>query len=544
MAGLRPPQADIGAPGPPSRARISVLLGVFVLLTLALALLDRVGLESGRTPQAIALAALALFFLVAIVSHGRRPADHYAAAHEVSSRLGGVATAGAIAGLIVLGISGSQAASGEGLMSLAPGLLLGLAVLLCIAPRLRAVGGYGASNVLAERFGPAARLVAAGAAFTASMLIYLGFLKAAQPILAIVFGVEGETGFYALAGFTAILLLPGGHRSLVWTQAIQAILFAAACLAAVGFLATPLGASEDGEIAGAVAALRSALVGPAGNGSPAGLALPILLIAAGTASLPMLLSRSHAARSPREARLSMAWAILVSVILIVAGLILAALLDSAAGVQITGILAGDLFQQATLLATLPSVASGLLLAGALSTLLAIGQAALHSAAGALSHDLWDEVIDRKGPAGRRIVVARLSVMATAVGGAWLAARIAMDPSWLLSWALAFSGAGLFAPLVLGLWWRGCTPVGAVCGMAAGLGFACVLLYLNMSGLPSLARIEGDAAIGPLAATGIGIAASFLVAVAVSASRAGPQRANQPGGGRATERQARFWERPA
>jgi hypothetical protein len=139
------------------------LSACFALLSLALALLERVGLEADRTPQLIAAGALVLFVLVAALANGRRPADHYLAAQEVSSRLGGVATAGAIAGLVVLAMSGPEAATGSGLLSLILGVFVGLAFLsFSLAPRLRAAQAYGPGDFLGARFGLGARLLGRG----------------------------------------------------------------------------------------------------------------------------------------------------------------------------------------------------------------------------------------------------------------------------------------------------------------------------------------------------------------------------------------------
>jgi Na+(H+)/acetate symporter ActP len=360
--------------------------------------------------------------------------------------------------------------------------------------------------------------------------------------VAILFGVERETGLYAAAGLSAVLLLPGGQRSLVWTQAMQAMLMAAGCLAAIGILAGSAEPSIGASIAGAVLSLRTLLAIQSEGGGLAGFLLPVVLVAAGTGSLPLLLTRTLSARSPREAARSMSWALLGAVLFVAGGLTLAAFLDSEAGVQIGGFLAGDLLQQGTLLGVLPSVGSGILLAGALAALLAIGQAALLAAAATLSHDIWDETLDRRGPAGRRIIVARLCIVAVAAVAVWLEPQVAMSPFALVSWALAFCAAGLVAPLVLGLWWRGCTPLGATLGIAAGLGVVSLFLFLYIGGSPGLDRIAGDAGVGPLAATGFAMAANFLVALAVSVLRASPAGAQTAG--RFAGRRTSIAERPA
>jgi Na+(H+)/acetate symporter ActP len=322
---------------------------------------------------------------------------------------------------------------------------------------------------------------------------------------------------------------------------MQAMLMAAGCLAAIGILAGSAETSLGSSVGGAIVSLQALLAVPRENGGLAGFLLPVLLIAAGTGSLPLLLSRSLSARSPHEAARSMGWALLGAVLFIAGGLTLAAFLDSEAGVRIGGFLAGDLLQQGTLLGVLPSVGSGILLAGALSALLAVGQAALLAAAATLSHDIWDEAIDRRGPAGRRIIVARLSIVVVAAGAAWLEQRVAMSPFALVSWALALCAAGLFAPIVLGLWWRACTALGASLAIAAGLGVAAMFLVLNVGGSPGLDRIAGDAGIGPLAATAFGIGASFLMAFAASSFRADP---TTPGSRSVPGRRASITERPA
>jgi cation/acetate symporter len=46
---------------------------------------------------------------------------------------------------------------------------------------------------------------------------------------------------------------------------------------------------------------------------------------------------------------------------------------------------------------------------------------------------------------------------------------------MVAWAFSLAAAGLFAPLVLGIWWKRTTSTGAVLGMMAG--FAVCLYYL-------------------------------------------------------------------
>ena len=69
-----------------------------------------------------------------------------------------------------------------------------------------------------------------------------------------------------------------------------------------------------------------------------------------------------------------------------------------------------------------------------------------------------------------------------VGVALIAAAVAgTRPSGIIqmvAWAFSLAAAGLFAPLVLGIWWKRTTKIGAITGMLSGFGVC--LFYLVMT----------------------------------------------------------------
>ena len=159
--------------------------------------------------------------------------------------------------------------------------------------------------------------------------------------------------------------------------------------------------------------------------------------------------------------------------------------------------------------------AGLVVAGAGAALFALGQAALFSAAAVISHDVYDEILDRRGPEGRRIVMARLIMVGVA------AAAAALTPLWqasapeLLQWAMALAAAGSFAPLVLGLWWRRCNEIGALSGMVAGFGFA-GLIFLMAERIMPAAMVTSDwGDVRAPTAGMVGAMISFLVTIGLS-----------------------------
>jgi hypothetical protein len=125
MAGLRPPEGDIGVP----RFRFGfpvALVGIFGLLLLGLALLDRLGLDTGRVAQAECIAALVIFALVALLSHGRRPVDYYAADRNVPPVAGGLAAGAALAGCSIIALMGGGSIAGPMIVTWAAGAAIGL----------------------------------------------------------------------------------------------------------------------------------------------------------------------------------------------------------------------------------------------------------------------------------------------------------------------------------------------------------------------------------------------------------------------------------
>ena len=134
MAGLRPPVTDIGVQRPPTR-QVLASIGLFGLFLLVLAFVGRLGVQSSVVTQAVIAAALALFALVAIVAHGRRPADHYAADRAVRAVIGGLAGASSLAGLLTIGLAAGLFGGSSALVATGCGLLAGMLFLALLAPR-------------------------------------------------------------------------------------------------------------------------------------------------------------------------------------------------------------------------------------------------------------------------------------------------------------------------------------------------------------------------------------------------------------------------
>jgi cation/acetate symporter len=127
------------------------------------------------------------------------------------------------------------------------------------------------------------------------------------------------------------------------------------------------------------------------------------------------------------------------------------------------------------IAGLPYVISGLVAAGGLAAALSTADGLLLAIANALSHDIYYKMLDPNAPTIRRLTVARVLLFLVAVAAAYLASTKPGDILAMVGWAFSLAMAGNFPALVMGIWWKRCTTIGAISGIIAGFGLC--LFYL-------------------------------------------------------------------
>ena len=133
--------------------------------------------------------------------------------------------------------------------------------------------------------------------------------------------------------------------------------------------------------------------------------------------------------------------------------------------------------------TLGRVIAGLVAAGGLAAALSTADGLLLALANALSHDVYYRMIDKNAPTEKRMMISRVILIIVAGLSAWFAASAGADILFLVAWAFSIAAAGLFAALVMGVWYKGTTNAGALWGMIVGyvvtFGF---LLWSEFGGL--------------------------------------------------------------
>jgi cation/acetate symporter len=406
-----------------------------------------------------------------------------------------------------------------------------LLVAILLAPYLRKFGQYTVPDFLGARFGGnMARsvgvvvLITASFVYVVAQIVGVGIIT--QRFLDVSFGVAV---FIGLAGILVCSML-GGMRAVTWTQVAQYIvLIIAYLLPAIlmsvkvtgvpvpqlmyGYALERIAELEGGFRAAGqtVLAHTAPFVTPAGAFSWSAainfFALTFCLMV-GTAALPHILMRYFTTPSVREARLSVAWSLFFIFLLyftapayaafakleIYQNVIGARIADLPAWIENWRIISpygvpwinitdrnGDgivqlaefaIHPDVVVLATpeiagLPYVIAGLVAAGGLAAALSTADGLLLALANALSHDVYYKMIDPKAPTKRRLVIARTLLIIVAIIAAYTAGSIGADILFLVAWAFSIAAAGLFAALVMGVWYKRTTNTAAVAGMAVG-----------------------------------------------------------------------------
>ncbi len=294
----------------------------------------------------------------------------------------------------------------------------------------------------------------------------------------------------------------------------------------------------------------------------------IFCLMVGTAALPHILMRYYTVPSVREARQSVAWALLFIGLLYITAPALAVLVKY----EVFNVLVGSSFDHLPpwvaawsrvdpgllslsdvngdgivqlneitigvdiiVLATpeiggLPYVIAGLVAAGGLAAALSTADGLLLTIANSLSHDVYYKMIDPDASTARRITISKVILLLVALSAAYVAAQKPADILFLVSAAFSFAAAAFFPVLVLGFLWKRTTTAGALCGMLAGLG---VTLYYMVTTQPWLRSVFGIQTPGelwwgiqPISAGVFGVPIGFAVVVLVSLFTRPPSQAVQ------------------
>jgi cation/acetate symporter len=294
----------------------------------------------------------------------------------------------------------------------------------------------------------------------------------------------------------------------------------------------------------------------------------IFCLMVGTAALPHILMRYYTTPSVKEARDSVTWSLFFIFLLYFTAPALAVLVKyemfnavvgssfeklpfwisawnkvdasllSVVDLNKDGILqfgeitiGGDIVVLATpAIGGLPYVISGLVAAGGLAAALSTADGLLLTIANALSHDLYYKMIDPNAPTARRVMLSKILLLVVALAAAAVASQKPADILFLVSAAFSFAAASFFPALVLGIFWKRATGIGASLGMMVGLG---VTFYYMVTTQPWLRSVFGVTSpielwfgIQPISAGVFGVPLGFLTIIIVSLITPAPDKKTQ------------------
>ncbi len=283
----------------------------------------------------------------------------------------------------------------------------------------------------------------------------------------------------------------------------------------------------------------------------------IFCLMAGTAGLPHLLTRFYTTPSVADTRSSVTWALFFVGLLYLSVPALAVLvkyevMQSLVGssiealptwivqwarvdsslVSITDVngdgrvqfgeirIGADIIMLATPeIGGLPYVVSGLVAAGGLAAALSTADGLLLTISNALVRDLYSHEVGSDSTPEQRVILSKFALLGVALLAAMVATLKPAEILPLVSASFSLAAAGLLPAMVLGIFWRGATRSGAVCGMLAGFGVTVYYMTAKSAAVRAAMGLAGEPSlwfgIQPVAGGVFGVAVGVSVAVLAS-----------------------------
>ncbi|MFZ1413447.1 MAG: sodium/solute symporter [Defluviicoccus sp.] len=420
----------------------------------------------------------------------------YAAGRSITGFQNGLALAGDyMSAASFLGIAGLVALNGFDGLIYSTGWLVGWPIILfLIAEPLRNLGKYTFTDVVAYRLQQKPVRIAAAIGTMAVVLTYLiAQMVGSGTLIKLLFGIPYVWAVVLVGCVMIMYVLFGGMIATTWVQIIKACLLlggatamALMVLAKFGFDPSKLFAHAasipcDPAVAGKVVCEGKVLepgtkvVTGAWDAVSLGMALMF-----GTAGLPHILMRFYTVPNAKAARVSVMWATIWIGFFYLITFILG--FGSMALVGQKNILAagggGNMAAPLLANALAGEVFFGFICAVAFATILAVVAGLTLAGAGALSHDLWVNVV-RGGhaPQHEQMLAARASSLILGVCAVLLGIVFeGQNVAYMVGLTFSIAASANFPALVMSVFWRRFTTWGAVCSILFGTIATLVLIY--------------------------------------------------------------------
>ena len=426
--------------------------------------------------------------------------DFYTAGGGIGGFKNGLAIAGDyMSAASFLGISAMVFTTGYDGLIYATGFLVGWPIVLfLVAERLRNLGKYTFSDVIAFRLKQKPVRIFSAAASLLVVLIYLiAQMVGAGKLIELLFGLNYVYAILIVGVLMVCYVLFGGMLATTWVQIIKAILLLSGATFMVFMILKSMNFSFETLFQQAIAVHNkgSAILNPGGlvknpiDALSLGLALMF-----GTAGLPHILMRFFTVPDAKEARKSVfvatgfiGYFYLLTFIIGFGAIVLLTknpeyfqtlLVEGRQTIQMIG---GTNMAAVHLSKAIGgNVFLGFISAVAFATILAVVSGLVLSGASAVSHDLYASVL-KKGNADpkkemrvSRITTIALGMVAVVLGISFENQNVA----FMVGLAFAVAASANFPILTLAMFWKGLTTRGAVIAGFISLFLSVLLIILG------------------------------------------------------------------
>lgn len=364
------------------------------------------------------------------------------------------------AGSVVGGVS-FAASSGLGYFWLA-GDILGILLLVALAPTIRRVANFTTPEILEKRYGPSARLASSLVTFVAYTAIAGTQTLAGGTLLEVVLGPDailGNTFLWGTLIFASVFILYtalGGLMGLAYVAVFQGTLMFGGLLA-LAFT----GLFEVGGFAGLAAAIPPDRLAPlASVGWVAGLApflAVLLLLLADQSTWQRLVSSADEKTAGVSARGFLALVLLLHACFVMIGLLATALVPNAPVNQ-------EAFQLVSLL--FPDFIAAIIFVSFAAIVMSTASAYFLSASTNVVKDVYQRFLNPDATEAAIKLVSRLALIGVAVGAIALALTY-KQAIQLALFSYYIYVSGIAVPLLAALFSRRATTTGAVASISAG-----------------------------------------------------------------------------
>jgi cation/acetate symporter len=172
----------------------------------------------------------------------------------------------------------------------------------------------------------------------------------------------------------------------------------------------------------------------------------------------------------------------------------------------------------------PYVISGLVAAGGLAAALSTADGLLLTIGNALTYDLQAKnippdasTVPSSSPM-RRIIFSKFALLVTAIFATYVASQKSLDILVFVSASFSLAGAAFVPAMIMGIYWRRTTQLGAISGMLVGIFMTSYYMLSNSAWVRSMFSLQGNGLwfeIQPICAGVFGILAGVLTIFCVS-----------------------------